>query len=140
LTEDLMKRLQALGLKTYQLHWGWPIGQRSAGAQQRRHHRLEAAVRAGARADPWRNTGDLYFAAVSRDSYPGSRCRPMSGEMAAQGTIALRFTSRSLGVLIVRLVTGPARLELRLPRHHHGQVLIGKRMVMDKSIEELFEW
>jgi hypothetical protein len=66
-----MKRLQALGLKTYQLHWG--VAYR--GSDLREHNSvvitaLKQLFEQGLVLDPWRNTGDLYWAAVSRDSYP----------------------------------------------------------------------
>jgi len=70
-TADLMKRLQALGLKTYQLHWG--VAYR--GSDLREHNSvvitaLKQPFEQGLVLDPWRNSGDLYWAAVSRDSYP----------------------------------------------------------------------
>jgi len=70
-TEDLMKRLQALDLKTYQLHWGVAY----QGSDLREHNSvvitaLKHPFEEGIVLDPWRNSGDLYWAAVSRDSYP----------------------------------------------------------------------
>ena len=70
-TEDLMKRLQALNLKTYQLHWG--VAYR--GSDLREHNSvvitaLNQPFEKGLVLDPWRNSGNLYWAAVSRDSYP----------------------------------------------------------------------
>ncbi|MGE5258285.1 MAG: hypothetical protein ACM3KE_16530 [Hyphomicrobiales bacterium] len=70
-TEDLMKRLQTLNLKTYQLHWGVAY----KGSDLREHNSvvitaLKQPFEQGLVLDPWRNSGDLYWAAVGRDSYP----------------------------------------------------------------------
>jgi hypothetical protein len=70
-TEDLMKRLQGLNLKTYELHWGVA----HKGSDLREHNSvvitaLRQPFEEGLVLDPWRNSGDLYWAAVSRDSYP----------------------------------------------------------------------
>jgi hypothetical protein len=70
-TEDLMKRLQALHLKTYELHWG--VAYR--GSDLREHNSvvisgLNQPFDQGLVLDPWRNSGDLYWTAVTRDSYP----------------------------------------------------------------------
>jgi len=70
-TEDLMKRLQALNLKTYQLHWGVAY----KGSDLREHNSvvitaLSQPFDAGLVLDPWRNSGDLYWAAVRKDEYP----------------------------------------------------------------------
>jgi hypothetical protein len=70
-TGDLMKRLQTLDLKTYQLHWGVAY----KGSDLREHNSvvitaLKQPFEQGLVLDPWRNSGDLYWAAVSRDSYP----------------------------------------------------------------------
>lgn len=70
-TEDLMKHLQTLDLKTYQLHWGVAY----KGSDLREHNSvvitaLKQPFEQGLVLDPWRNSGDLYWAAVSRDSYP----------------------------------------------------------------------
>jgi len=70
-TEDLMKHLLALDLKTYQLHWGVA----HKGSELREHNSVVVTAREqpfekGLVLDPWRNAGDLYWAAVSQDSYP----------------------------------------------------------------------
>jgi hypothetical protein len=70
-TEDLMKRLQALNLQSYQLHWG--VAYR--GSDLREHNSvvitgLNQPFNEGLVLDPWRNSGDLYWARVGQDSYP----------------------------------------------------------------------
>jgi len=70
-TEDLMKRLQSLNLKTYQLHWGVA----HKGSDLREHNSvvitaLRQPFDTGLVLDPWRNSGDLYWAAVRQDDYP----------------------------------------------------------------------
>jgi hypothetical protein len=70
-TEDLMKRLQALNLQTYQLHWGVA----NKGSELREHNSvvitgLNQPFNEGLVLDPWRNSGDLYWAKVGQDSYP----------------------------------------------------------------------
>ena len=70
-TEDLMKRLQALDLKSFQLHWG--VSYR--GSELREHNCVVITARGqrffkGIVLDPWRNSGNLYWARVKKDSYP----------------------------------------------------------------------
>ena len=70
-TEDLMKRLQSLKLETYQLYWG--VAYR--GSELREHNTViitakGQAFEQGMVLDPWRNSGDLYWAPVEKDSYP----------------------------------------------------------------------
>ena len=70
-TEDLIKRLQALNLKTYQLHWA--VAYR--GSELREHNSVVVTARGeafekGMVLDPWRNSGDLYWALIQTDSYP----------------------------------------------------------------------
>jgi len=70
-TEDLMKRLQALNLRTYQLHWGVA----HKGNDLREHNSVVITANgqpfeAGLLLDPWRNSGDLYWAVVDTDRYP----------------------------------------------------------------------
>jgi hypothetical protein len=70
-TEDLMKRLQALDLKSIQLHWG--VAYR--GSELREHNCIvitatEQPFSKGIVLDPWRNSGNLYWARVSKDNYP----------------------------------------------------------------------
>jgi len=70
-TEDLMRRLQALNLKSFQLHWG--VAHR--GSDLREHNSVVISAwsrpfESGLVLDPWRNSGDLYWAAVRQDDYP----------------------------------------------------------------------
>lgn len=70
-TEDLMKRLRSLKLKTFQLHWG--VAYR--GSELREHNTVIITAKGrvfeqGMVLDPWRNSGDLYWAPVKKDSYP----------------------------------------------------------------------
>lgn len=70
-TEDLMQRLQALGLTTFQLHWGVAY----KGSDLREHNSvvvtaLNQPFEKGLVLDPWRNSGDLYWAVAGEDSYP----------------------------------------------------------------------
>lgn len=70
-TEDLMKRLQALNLRTYRLHWGVA----HKGSDLREHNSvvitaLDQPFENGIVLDPWRNGGDLFWAAVTQDDYP----------------------------------------------------------------------
>jgi hypothetical protein len=70
-TEDLMKHLQTLDLKSVQLHWG--VAYR--GSDLREHNcivitAIEQPFSKGIVLDPWRNSGNLYWAWVSKDSYP----------------------------------------------------------------------
>jgi hypothetical protein len=70
-TQDLMKRLQSLGLKSVALHWG--VAYR--GSELREHNCVVITATGqsffkGIVLDPWRNSGNLYWARVSKDSYP----------------------------------------------------------------------
>ena len=70
-TQDLMKRLQALDLKSLQLHWG--VAYR--GSELREHNCVVVTAKGqrffkGIVLDPWRNSGNLYWARVTKDSYP----------------------------------------------------------------------
>jgi len=70
-TQDLMKRLEALDLKSLQLHWG--VAYR--GSDLREHNCVVVTARGqdffeGIVLDPWRNSGNLYWARVTEDSYP----------------------------------------------------------------------
>jgi hypothetical protein len=70
-TEDLMKRLQSLELETYQLHWG--VAYR--GSELREHNSVVITARGqpfenGMVLDPWRDSGDLYWALIEKDTYP----------------------------------------------------------------------
>jgi hypothetical protein len=66
-----MRRLQALGLRTFELHWGVA----HKGSELREHNSvvitaLRQPFEEGLVLDPWRNSGDLYWAVVATDSYP----------------------------------------------------------------------
>ena len=70
-TEDLMKRLQAMDLKSLQLYWG--VAHR--GSELREHNCVVITAKGqgfykGIVLDPWRNSGNLFWARVSKDSYP----------------------------------------------------------------------
>jgi hypothetical protein len=70
-TEDLLKQLQSLHLRTYQLHWG--VAHR--GSELREHNSVVITARGqafekGLVLDPWRNSGDLYWALIKTDRYP----------------------------------------------------------------------
>ncbi|MEE4261212.1 MAG: hypothetical protein V2I56_00895 [Desulfobacteraceae bacterium] len=76
-TEDLMRQLQLLDLKTYQLHWG--VAYR--GSELREHNSVVITARGeafekGMILDPWRNSGDLYWALIQRDQYPWEELPP----------------------------------------------------------------
>ena len=69
--EDLMRQLQAMDLKTYQLHWG--VAYR--GSELREHNSVVITARGqpfetGMVLDPWRNSGDLYWVLLQTDKYP----------------------------------------------------------------------
>jgi hypothetical protein len=70
-TEDLIKRLQTLDLKSLQLHWG--VSYR--GSELREHNCVVVTAKGqsffnGIVLDPWRNSGNLFWAQVTKDSYP----------------------------------------------------------------------
>jgi hypothetical protein len=70
-TEDLMKRLQALNLRTYQLHWG--VAHKGSNLQEHNSVVITAKgqpFETGLLLDPWRYSGDIYWAVVTTDSYP----------------------------------------------------------------------
>ncbi len=76
-TEDLLKRLQSLDLRTYQLHWG--VAHR--GSELREHNSVVITTRSqvfekGMVLDPWRNSGDLYWALIKNDRYPWEELPP----------------------------------------------------------------
>lgn len=69
--EDLLNRLQALSLATYDLHWG--VAHR--GSVLREHNSVVITAsnqpfEKGLVLDPWRNSGDLTWVLVARDAYP----------------------------------------------------------------------
>jgi hypothetical protein len=70
-TEDLMKRLQALDLKSLQLYWG--VAHRGSGLRE--HNCVVVSAKGqdffkGIVLDPWRNSGNLFWARVTKDDYP----------------------------------------------------------------------
>jgi hypothetical protein len=69
-TEDLMKRLQALDLKSLQLYWG--VAHR--GSELREHNCVVVSAKGQGFfkgiLDPWRNSGNLFWARVTQDDYP----------------------------------------------------------------------
>ena len=70
-TEDLMQRLQALDLKSFQLYWG--VAYR--GSELREHNCVVITAKGqrffkGIVLDPWRNSGNLFWAQVTKDDYP----------------------------------------------------------------------
>ncbi|RPJ74350.1 MAG: hypothetical protein EHM15_05495 [Desulfobacteraceae bacterium] len=70
-TEDLMQRLQALGLSSFDLHWG--VAHRGSDLREHNSVVITAAgqpFEAGLVLDPWRNSGDLFWTRVDRDAYP----------------------------------------------------------------------
>jgi len=76
-TEDLLKELQSLDLKTYQFHWG--VAHR--GSELREHNSVVITARGqafenGMVLDPWRNSGDLYWALIQSDRYPWKELPP----------------------------------------------------------------
>ena len=76
-TEDLLKQLQSLELRTYQIHWG--VAHR--GSELREHNSVVITARGqtfekGMVLDPWRNSGDLYWALIKTDRYPWQELPP----------------------------------------------------------------
>ena len=76
-TEDLLKQLQSLDLRTYQFHWG--VAHR--GSELREHNSVVITAKGqafekGMVLDPWRNSGDLYWAIVKSDRYPWQELPP----------------------------------------------------------------
>jgi hypothetical protein len=76
-TEDLLKQLQSLDLRTYQLYWG--VAHR--GSELREHNSVVITARGqafekGLVLDPWRNSGDLYWALIKTDRYPWQELPP----------------------------------------------------------------
>jgi hypothetical protein len=76
-TEDLLKQLQSLELRTYQLYWG--VAHR--GSELREHNSVVITARGqafkkGMVLDPWRNSGDLYWALIKTDRYPWQELPP----------------------------------------------------------------
>jgi len=76
-TEDLMNRLDLMQLNSFQLHWG--VAYR--GSELREHNTVVVTARGqpfeeGIVLDPWRNSGDLFWARVKNDHYPWQARRP----------------------------------------------------------------
>ena len=76
-TEDLLKKLQALELKTYQIHWG--VAYR--GSELREHNSVVITAKGqafenGMVLDPWRNSGNLYWTLIKTDRYPWQKLPP----------------------------------------------------------------
>lgn len=70
-TEDLMNRLQEIGLSSLDLHWG--VAHRGSDLREHNSVVITAAgqpFETGLVLDPWRNSGDLFWARVDRDVYP----------------------------------------------------------------------
>lgn len=77
-TVDLMKQLELLELKSYQLYWG--VAHR--GSELREHNSVVIAAKgqdftAGIVLDPWRYSGELFWDRVENDRYPWKE-RPRS--------------------------------------------------------------
>jgi hypothetical protein len=76
-TEDLMTRLDSMQLKSFQLHWG--VAYR--GSELREHNTVVVTARGqpfedGIVLDPWRNSGELFWARVKKDHYPWQERMP----------------------------------------------------------------
>ena len=76
-TEDLLKQLQSLNLRTYQIHWG--VAHR--GSELREHNSVVITAKGqafekGMVLDPWRYSGDLYWALIKTDRYPWQELPP----------------------------------------------------------------
>jgi hypothetical protein len=76
-TEDLLRKLQTLNLKTYQLYWA--VAHR--GSELREHNSVVITARGqpfedGIVLDPWRNSGDLYWSKINSDRYPWRELPP----------------------------------------------------------------
>ena len=97
-TEDLMKRLQALDLRTYQLHWG--VAHR--GNDLREHNSVVITANgqpfeAGLLLDPWRNSGTFTGRSSTPTATRGRSCLRVNGEGFVNSPIsALRFSALSL--------------------------------------------
>lgn len=72
-TQDLLRAIEALGLKKYDASWGV-----SRYGTWREHNSVVVTAagqdfEAGVVLDPWRNAGDLHWAPVATDVYPWQR-------------------------------------------------------------------
>ncbi len=75
--EDLMQRLEALTLKSFQLHWA--VAYR--GSNLREHNCVVISLTGqpfskGILFDPWRHSGNLYWTPVVKDRYPWEKLPP----------------------------------------------------------------
>ena len=75
--EDLMKRLEALELESFQLHWAVAY----PGSNLREHNCVVISVAGqpfskGILLDPWRHSGNLFWTPVFKDSYPWEELPP----------------------------------------------------------------
>ncbi len=75
--EDLMKRLEALALKSFELHWAVAYH----GSNLREHNCVVITAAGqpfskGILFDPWRHSGNLYWTPVVKDSYPWEELPP----------------------------------------------------------------
>jgi hypothetical protein len=69
--QDLMKRLEALELKSFQLHWA--VAYRGSNLREHNCVVITASGQPFAKGilfDPWRQSGNLYWTPVVKDSYP----------------------------------------------------------------------
>ena len=69
--EDLMQRLEALELQSFQLHWAVAY----QGSNLREHNSVVITAKGqpfskGILFDPWRHSGNLYWTPVVKDTYP----------------------------------------------------------------------
>ena len=76
-TTDLMTCLKELDLKSYRLHWG--VAYRGSNLWE--HNSVVVTARdqdfeKGIILDPWRYSGDLYWAPVKKDKYPWRELPP----------------------------------------------------------------
>ncbi|MEJ5357615.1 MAG: hypothetical protein WHT06_02975 [Desulfobacterales bacterium] len=70
-TEDLMQEMQALGLRTLEMHWG--VAHRGSDLREHNSVVVTAAGRPFAEGlvlDPWRESGRLVWVRVREDRYP----------------------------------------------------------------------
>lgn len=76
-TEDLMKRLVSLELKSFHLHWGVA----HLGSDLREHNSVVVTAKGqdfseGIVLDPWRNSGKLFWIRIKDDRYPWKKRQP----------------------------------------------------------------
>ncbi len=76
-TVDLMKRLEALRLKSFELHWA--VAYRGSNLREHNCVVITAAGQPFAKGilfDPWRYSGNLYWTPIVKDSYPWEKLPP----------------------------------------------------------------